>query len=292
MSELACPGAQPAAEVAEILDTAGISYLSFGWLPVALLALDLKYGEVEIVVRDRDLVAAREELVNNGFRLCEKPDCRELLDNRSPPLQDSQRGVPFEDQVFTVAEFIAFRARNKYHLIAAAHFHLETQYDNCTVLSLYKKSSILRWIPVLEDDPRNDEAGLIWRSDDDARLPPARVDGPSGPWTGLHAVRFLNPASFCEALLLLSCRDYCHIRAREFSWRGMWETLIENQVRLNRPLRPDLKLIWDAAEAYFIHNDRSKAPAPLMSRIRRQLIANGVIVPAEIPEVVEWWMHQ
>ncbi|KAL4810274.1 hypothetical protein BDV18DRAFT_55491 [Aspergillus unguis] len=285
-----CPGAQPAAEAAEILDTAGIPYVAFGWLPIALLAHDCKFGEVEFVVRDKDLVAAREELVEQGFRLCDKPDCLELLDNRYLPPPSDDSDIPWGDQIMTVGEYIALNLLNSHHLIADAHFHLDWQYDKCTILSLYKKSRILRWVPVLEDDSCNDDLSLLWRSDDPS-LPEARPNGPCGPWRDLPPVRFLNPASFCEVLFLLYCRDYCHVRGRDFSWRGMWETLIEHRVQHNRPLRPDLKLVWDAAEDFIVRCIHSQDPFPKLSALRRQLIAKGDIQAAEIPEVMEDAMH-
>jgi len=44
MSERPCHGVQLAAEAAEILDTANIDYVCFGWLAVALLAHDAGFG--------------------------------------------------------------------------------------------------------------------------------------------------------------------------------------------------------------------------------------------------------
>ncbi|KAL2835294.1 hypothetical protein BDW59DRAFT_168529 [Aspergillus cavernicola] len=286
-----CRGAQPAAQAAELLDTAKIPYVSFGWLTIALLSFDAGLGEVEFVVRDQDSDAAREALVDEGFHLCKDPNCRELLNDRCPPSQDRPQCVPAEEQRMTPSELDAFFALNAQHLIADAHFHLDFQYEKCTVLSLYKKSSILRWIPVLEADPRNDDPSFLWLSNDSARLPEARLDGPSGPWTQLYPVRFLNPTSFCETLLLLLCRDYGHVKCRDFSWRTMWETLVENQVPLNRPLRLDFKPMWEAAEDFLLQCMPTSNHFKLMSECRRQLIANGEIIQAEIPELDESRMH-
>ncbi|KAL2843125.1 hypothetical protein BJY01DRAFT_248800 [Aspergillus pseudoustus] len=164
---------------------------------------------------------------------------------------------------------------------------------HCKVLSLYKKSRILRWIPVLEAEPKNNDPGLLWLSDDATRLPEACLSGPSGPWRQLPTVRILCPTSFCEALLLLLCRDYCAVKGHEFGTRGMWETMARRQVRLNRPLRAGFNEAWEAPVDFYGRRmrTRDRKPGPRVSNLRRHLIATGEILPEEIPEVDEYAMQ-
>ncbi|KAL4899068.1 hypothetical protein BDW74DRAFT_184071 [Aspergillus multicolor] len=271
--------AQPAAEAADVLETAGIDYVSFGWLTVALLAHDCNFAEVEFIVRDRDLIAAREPLADAGFHLCTDQVCKELHDIRHP-----------SPDLNSPAELFRTHRPNKHHLPPATHIHLDFHYEGCDVLKLYKKSSLLRWIPVLEDDPRNNDPALVWLAND-PRLPAAARQGWS--WTHLGPVRILNPASFCEVLIMLLCRDYGSIQGREFVWRGMWEELVKSCIhaRLNRPLRPDFKELWDAAEDFFLRHVRSQAPLPKLCDLRRRLIASGEILADEIPQIDELRLH-
>ncbi|RDW64419.1 uncharacterized protein DSM5745_09830 [Aspergillus mulundensis] len=277
-----CLGAHPAAEAADILDTACIDNVSFGWLTVALLARDWGFGEVEIIVRDRDLIAARDTLASAGFRLCNDQFCDQLTDRRRPFLGGGDSAAPF----MSPEELYSSNRPNKNHQPPAAHFHLDVHYEFCYVLKLYKKSSILRCIPVLEDDPRNDDPSCVWFSND-RRLPaPAPPDehGPSGPWNALGPVRILSPATFVEVLTMLRCRD-CGL-PRELGWRQMWTQLALAQVQLDRPLRPDFKDVWEAAGDFFVRGVGAQDPLPKLSDLRRRLIADGEILAEELPIVM------
>ncbi|KAL3477011.1 hypothetical protein BJX99DRAFT_246505 [Aspergillus californicus] len=278
-SQIPCLGAEPAAEVAEVLDTAKISYICFGWLSLALLAWDANIGEVEIVVRDKDFEAAREALSEAGFRLCDKEDCIQLRDRRVP-LRHEPAWTP-----------MGWNRDDGFHIVPEAHFHLEMQYDNCTVLSLYKKSSLLRRIRVLEDEPEDDDPTLVWLSNDCSRLPEARADGPSGPWTQLHPVRILDPTLFCEVLLFIMCRDCGRVGHRSFGCLVMWEKLVWKQMRLNRPLRPDFQLICDIGEDLWVRGIRKRCPYKFMRVCRKELIANGELRPEEMTNIVEDYTH-
>ncbi|RDW84217.1 uncharacterized protein DSM5745_04543 [Aspergillus mulundensis] len=280
MTDISCRGAQPALEAAKVLDVAGIAHVCVGWLAVALLAFDANLGEVELVVRDKDFAAARASLVQGGFRLCEDAQCRELCDRRPPPLES-------QEQLFSLNECQDFFAPNASHLIASAHFHLGAQYSQCTVLSLYKKSEILRWIPVLEDDPGKDDPSLIWLSNDAPRLPPARPDGPCGPWRHAQAVRLLSPAAFCELLLFLYCRDCSHVGLRQFSCRAMFERCAGHQMRLDRRLRPDFQEVWESMVDFFAHKIGPRDPFPALHALRMRLIAAEEILYEEMPQVDE-----
>ncbi|KAL4931511.1 uncharacterized protein BDV17DRAFT_255838 [Aspergillus undulatus] len=55
---------------------------------------------------------------------------------------------------------------------------------------------------------------------------------PCGTWTQLHPVRMLSPTTFCEAIILLICRDHAHVGGRYHHWCKMWRCLIEKRVQL------------------------------------------------------------
>ncbi|KAL4930853.1 uncharacterized protein BDV17DRAFT_27161 [Aspergillus undulatus] len=103
----------------------------------------------------------------------------------------------------------------------------------------------------------------------------------------LHPVKILDPTSFCEAALLLYCRDLHHVYDHDISWGMMWSCLVQYQMRLNRPIRTEFKEFWELAEQRWVHNVRIKDLFKLLSDTRRQLIAKGVVLRSEIPEIEE-----
>ncbi|KAL4968897.1 uncharacterized protein BDV14DRAFT_196704 [Aspergillus stella-maris] len=248
VQESPCLGAKPASEAAEALDHAEIRYVCVGWLPFALYLKDAGTGEVELVVRDKDFEAA-VDVLQRRFQLWDDPDCVELLEHR---VSQTPRTSPGNRHSLKSGWNIT-------HLIAGAHFHLETTYEGCDVLSLYKKNSILRWFPILEDQPEKEDVSLIWTSTDSARLPAARPGGPSGAWTKLHPVRMPSPTTFCEMILMILFRDHAQVNGRYFSFAKMWTYLVTKGVQYDRPLRSDFRDLWKAAEDAW-HDSEEKPP--------------------------------
>lgn len=274
MSATTCIGAQVASEAGEILDMAGIFYVLFGWLQVALIAEDHGFGEADLVVRTRDLTKAIETLIEAGFRQCQDPNCLELQVARRP-LTDTGDGVCFWREVF------AADVLNCHHAVANAHFHLESQYESCTVLSLYTTSDL--FLDYLESGelPAND---TLWFSNDprlppykdpslilyeDPRLPPCEQKGPSGPWTDLYPVRIMSPVAFSEALIILVCQSFGHIDFVDAAWINMWERVVFK--KQPRTLSPRFQPIWDIFNA----DEPDCNPYDVLRALRADMIANN-----------------
>ncbi|BCS25099.1 uncharacterized protein APUU_41543S [Aspergillus puulaauensis] len=257
-----CLGAQAASDAGEVLDVAGIFYVMFGWLPVALDAKDEGFGEADFVVQKRDLSRAIEQLVEAGFKQCQDPNCIELQANRRP-LRDTGDGP------CNLSEIAAADVLNSYHTVADAHFHLGFQYESSTVLSLYTTSELLFWLedPESGELPANDN-DIFWFSND-PRLPPYQEGGPSGPWTGLYPVRILSPVTFSEALVILMCRDYGHIDFVDHAWITMWECVVFKE--RPRTLSPRFQPVWDIFNA----EEPNCSPYDVLRALRDDMIANN-----------------
>ncbi|OJJ06098.1 hypothetical protein ASPVEDRAFT_311869 [Aspergillus versicolor CBS 583.65] len=255
MSATTCIGAQVASEAGEVLDMAGIFYVLFGWLPVALIAEDKGFGEVDLLVPKQDLTRAIEKLVEAGFHECQDPNCIELQENRRPITSNN------------VFQAMAFLIGNSIHAVANAHFHLGSQYESCTVLSLYTISDLLWWFEdkeqrlLLTDDD-------VWFSND-SRLPPYREGGPSGAWTALPPVRMLSPTAFSEALIRLMCQNYGHIKGVGRAWRKMWECLMRNAHHMD--LDPRFQPVWDSFSASHYTGN----PYEILRALRDEMVANN-----------------
>lgn len=255
MSTTTCIGAQVASEAGEVLDMAGIFYLSFGWLPVAVIAEDKGFGEVDMLVPKRDLAKAIEKLVEAGFHQCQDPNCIELQENRRPITSND------------VFQASAFLVDNSVHAVANAHFHLASQYESCTVLSLYTISDLLWWF---EDK----EQGLILTDNDvwysnDSRLPLYREGGPSGPWKELPPVRMLSLTAFSEALIRLMCQNYGHVKGVDRAWSMMWECLVRKAQHMD--LAPRFQPIWESFSAKHYPGN----PYEILRALRDEMVANN-----------------
>lgn len=83
------------------------------------------------------------------------------------------------------------------------HLHISEKF----VISLYKKSDVLWKFEVFGFGQFEQSPRILSASD--VRLPPAVPGRGRGRFSQeLHFVRIPNAATFCEALILLLCRDY------------------------------------------------------------------------------------
>ncbi|KAI9373512.1 hypothetical protein BJX61DRAFT_541664 [Aspergillus egyptiacus] len=220
-----------AADVAFHLDEAGVPNLLFGWLALSLVGSREILTEIDFVIPDAQIPTATATLVALGYPLCAHPRCAELTFDR---VGDRCRHMGL------------ITSDNRYHPVAAAHFHLKSgQY----LLSLHAQSSLLWWLPELQPGPpAADDPDLTLSND--SKLPPYAENGGTGPWPGdLHPVKILNPNSFTEAVIMLYCRD----SARDLRLYSVWIRIMSSLMdadgilgqRVEKHLRPKFQLAWD-----------------------------------------------
>ncbi|KAL2858016.1 hypothetical protein BJY01DRAFT_201760 [Aspergillus pseudoustus] len=107
------------------------------------------------------------------------------------------------------------KAKNRHHPVAAYHFHITKSGE--ALISLYRKSNFLWWLPdptvahLAANDP------ILWLSTD------SRLHFGSGPWPNLYPIKILNPNWLAKAVLTLLCRDG---GASQTGW-GMWYCMVQ-----------------------------------------------------------------
>lgn len=99
--------------------------------------------------------------------------------------------------------------------------HLHIDYD--LAILLYKKSDVLWEFPEFEAAFRDTSPDIMFASD--ARLPPATLGRGRGRFPHLSSVRIPSASRYCEALILLLCRDYG--TARETYWLAILTYMLE-----------------------------------------------------------------
>ncbi|KAE8406746.1 hypothetical protein BDV37DRAFT_269773 [Aspergillus pseudonomiae] len=99
------------------------------------------------------------------------------------------------------------------------HLHIDDEF----AILLYKKSDVLWEFPEFEAAFHDTSADIMFASD--ARLPPATLGRGRGHFPHLSSVRIPSPSRYCEALILLLCRDYG--TTRETYWVAILTYMLE-----------------------------------------------------------------
>ncbi|RDW65870.1 uncharacterized protein DSM5745_09609 [Aspergillus mulundensis] len=283
--------AKPAADVARILDHAKVPNVLWGWLAVGLVGLDHRFPQVDFVVPDDKIEAAKEALIAGGFTLCIDQDCAEQKEDRVAPDSVDLHGPLGLNEMNTLG------ARNRFHPIADIHFHLEpSKYEYYNVLSLFIQSKTLwsGWWPdlVLTDACTDakcpdterfpaDHPHFMLSSDIDLY----KCEDGSGPWAEeLYAVKTLKPSLLVEALIYLFCRDWGHIKSVDEGWQdmillGLVRVKRDDQARfIEKDLNPVLQPLWNNL------NCRTRKPEgvnkwDIIREFRQSLIDNNRMPP-------------
>lgn len=250
--QLRYPGLKKAAaNVAKLLDDAGIGYVLVGYGGIGIVASDLGYNDIDMLVEDDQLDVAIETLLAAEYDMCLLEDCCELQEDRMPDINDEINADSTEEEIEAHLTR-TIRRCDRYHLVANAHFDINgddgDEYDEY-VLSLYRKSEMFKSLPDLPigTDLAPDDPDFIL-STDAARLPArglkkwmgevdefgemARNRGrSSGPWHGLYPVKTLTPATHVIAVIERLCQDFDLVRKIDWMWYCQLNHLGEREIK-------------------------------------------------------------
>ncbi|KAL4907857.1 hypothetical protein BDW74DRAFT_113054 [Aspergillus multicolor] len=266
-------GGKLAFDVARLLDQDSIPNVLWGWLGLSLVASDQGNREVEFVIPDNQIDDARKSLATAGFTVCTNPKCPELCEDRFPEDQwrPTFRLMGIERQNATVGAITSF---DRYHPVAAAHYHVERQSAEYRILSLHRKSSQLWWLPELKTGPPSSDDRNLTLSNS-SRLPTGK--GRSGPWTDQYPIKVLLPWAFLEAVMLLRCRDYGHTRGLHLLWNPILYLFCPHDEELRDKIHPRFRLAWDSL------NDRR--PEGEMQWLKMRHLRTSLIQAGELPDI-------
>ncbi|OGM39421.1 hypothetical protein ABOM_012115 [Aspergillus bombycis] len=174
--------------ISSLLDAFNIPNLLWGNYLLTVYGVPTVVDGVSFVVPDALSEISFSTIAEAGFHLCSRQlDCPHSNSNQCQP--------PYK------------------------HLHID---DELAIL-LYKKSDVLWEFPEFEAAFHDTSADIMFASD--ARLPPATLGRGRGRFPHLSSVRIPSPSRYCEALILLLCRDYG--TTRETYWLAILTYMLE-----------------------------------------------------------------
>ncbi|KIA75767.1 hypothetical protein HK57_00453 [Aspergillus ustus] len=237
-------GGRAAANVARILDQAGIPYALWGWLALAILARDRECRDIDFIIPDALINSAVDKLNASGLfgRVCTSEDCPELREDRVPANHlDHWKDLPQEQRLLTPAHAADITSFDRYHPVADAHFHIQPRYGGYSILALHKQSYILASWNDLDLGASNPNIIMVTT---DPRL--TQEYRRSGPWTDLSLpIKVLTPWACVEALMLLLCRDFDHYLGLSDCWELMLGTLVHADADIKGRLSAEFVDPWE-----------------------------------------------
>ncbi|KAJ0418805.1 hypothetical protein BJY00DRAFT_314715 [Aspergillus carlsbadensis] len=256
-------GARPAAEVAQILERAGVPTVLWGWWVVSLLGIHYGFPEIEFVLPDDNLATAVSRLIAAGYEYCTRRQCLELHAEGSV-VQDPTFQCPTTGKTYmSMLDIYTRTALNRFHVITNEHFHFNRR-GHFTVLRLYKQSRMLWWLPkdAIKLGPVADENFML---STDENIPPSRANGETGTgcWRELPPLKIMKPAKFFEAP----------------SQMPVLQTFRE----IGRGIRPEFQTVWQAEHADLgpvKPGEHGYYPA---LRLRKRLLAGQLDQSANLP---------
>ncbi|KAL4925733.1 uncharacterized protein BDV17DRAFT_177867 [Aspergillus undulatus] len=264
-------GAGPATDVAHLLGGRNIPYVLWGWMAIALYGYHEVIPEVDFVIPDAWIPYATELLANSGFPHCEDPDCVE------------SRAIDrfwADDAPLSRRKCHTSLARDRYHPIAAAHFHIDQRYQFHKILSLHKQSSVLWWLPDIKPERPAADDPVMSLTTSDQTVSGSAV-GRSRRWVDEYPVRILTPWVCTRAVMILFCRDFGHIKDLDLVWQNMLYALMGNRdAEIERRLEPHFRDAWG-----LWHGDKLRGRNPWLGfcKLRTILLENGEL--GSLPEV-------
>ncbi|KAL2869090.1 uncharacterized protein BJX67DRAFT_379568 [Aspergillus lucknowensis] len=277
-------GGQPAADVARILDNAGIPSILWGWLAIALYGRDKGMSEVDFVIPDEKVEAATNALIAHGFTPCGDAHCSELHCDRLPADDlDHWDDLPMEERLLSPNHVRCILAEDRFHPVAAVHFHIQSQYAHYHILALHRKSYLLWSLPDFGLEPPAAEDRNLMLSN----TPHMGLDAPnsgSGPWENLYPMKVLTPWACAEALILVHCRDEGHLQELDSVWRRMLFGLMVRDWQISRYIGSSFQEAWGA-----LNGRRPDENAwRIFRRLRDSLIAHGELPELPPHELQDW----
>lgn len=247
--QLRYPGLKKAtANIAKLFDDAGIGYVLVGYGGIAIVASDLGYDDIDVLVEDDQLDTAIETILAAEYDMCVLDDCYELQEDRMPELDAQINADSTEEEIEAHYRKIT-RYYDRYHLVANAHFHVSGDDEDEYVLSLYPKSEMFKSLPDLPigTDLASDDPCFIL-STDEARLPARGLKkwigdvqdvgevGPnrgrsSGPWYELYPVKTLTPATHVNVVIERLWQDFDLVRKIDWMWYCQLHHLGEREIK-------------------------------------------------------------
>ncbi|KAB8255420.1 hypothetical protein BDV32DRAFT_112527 [Aspergillus pseudonomiae] len=177
------------ASISLLLDKARVPNLLWGNYLLTVYGVPTIVDGVDFVVPDALVDVSFSALSKAGFHSCtESSECPYANPLRSPP--------------------------------PSAHLHIDSE----TAVSLYRKSDVLWAFPDFEIAPQPNISDIMAASD--IRLPTAILGRGRGRFSPCHSfVRIPSAPRYCEALILLLCRDYD--TAYETYWMAILTYMLE-----------------------------------------------------------------
>ncbi|PYH67145.1 uncharacterized protein BO88DRAFT_466550 [Aspergillus vadensis CBS 113365] len=155
--------------ISSLLDDVNVSNLLWGNYLLTVYGDPTVVDGVSFVVPDALIEISLSTLAEAGFQPCSRPFACPHSNSRQPPYK---------------------------------HLHI----DDELAISLYRKSDVLWEFP--EFEAALDQSNLNIMCASDARLPPATLGRGRGRSPHFSFVRIPSASRYCEALILLLCRDY------------------------------------------------------------------------------------
>ncbi|KAL2872043.1 uncharacterized protein BJX67DRAFT_376889 [Aspergillus lucknowensis] len=263
------------ADVAQILDDAGIPSVLWGWLALALFHEIGAKSEVDFVIPDHEVESATNALTASGFTPCGDVQCAELRVDRLPADHlDHWDNLLVEHRLLSESHVRCILAEDRFHAVAPVHFHIQSRYPHSgyQILSLHQKSSLLWSFPEFGPaPPPADDRNLI--ISDDPRWASTTGDWGSGPWENVYPMKVLTPWGYAEAVMLFYWRDCGHFQNLDKFWSSLLICLMEHDEHISGQLRPQFQMAWDWLNGRTSRReDRTWAG---LWRLRDKLIADG-----------------
>ncbi|PYI06178.1 hypothetical protein BO78DRAFT_461352 [Aspergillus sclerotiicarbonarius CBS 121057] len=177
--------------ISSLLDAINIPNLLWGNYLLTVYGVPTIVDGISFVIPDALIEISFSTLAEAGFHLCSRHlDCPHSNSIHCPP--------PYK------------------------HLHI----DDELAISLYKKSDVLWEFPEFETTFHDTSADITIMFASDARLPLATLGRGRGRFfPHLSSVRIPSPSKYCEAVILLLCRDYG--TARESYWLAILTYVVE-----------------------------------------------------------------
>ncbi|KAL3463682.1 hypothetical protein BJX64DRAFT_287151 [Aspergillus heterothallicus] len=130
-------GALPAADIARILDTAGIPHILFGWWAAGCHGTDRSPPEIDFIIPDSKMNASINAIAaTSHFQHCTNRDCVEWTGDRCVTR------VPRPRERAPLSVYADLMAYNNIFAVAREHFHIGPGYDYFSIVSLYAQSRL------------------------------------------------------------------------------------------------------------------------------------------------------
>ncbi|KAL4988870.1 hypothetical protein BDW68DRAFT_158203 [Aspergillus falconensis] len=138
------------------------------------------------------------------------------------------------------------------------------------------------WLPEVKGGPPQEDARNMTLSDS-SRLPAGK--GNSESWAGHYPIKVLLPWAFLEAIILLGCRDYGHLKGLWHIWVRILYFPLAHDEEVRYKLQPQFQEVWDALKDRAPPGQNQWVP---LTRLCDKLIAAGKLPDIPPNEADKW----